>query len=449
METGRMKLPDQEKGVKINEMQFSYDSSLVTREQIESLSEPLIPYIDVLQKVADGGRYDADESTINLPFDEQMLKEVKDLKEKKVTSKLKYILNISIGGSSLGTKAVYDARHGYYDTIQPRRFPKMIFAETNDPENLANLSKFVKEEINDPEELLINVTSKSGGTTETIANFEILQNELTQKFGNISERIVVITGLNSNFWRKAQAENIATLTLPDTTGGRYSVLSPVGLFPLLAAGIDVEALRAGARKQREVGLSKDLMQNHAALSAILLFQNYKNGFKINDNFIFSPALESLGKWYKQLMGESIGKDGKGITPTVSIGSTDLHSTGQIKLGGEKVEFTTFISYSNPTENPSVPSKMFLPGLVSNLENKTASDIMDAILSGTKKAFKDKSLPFTEIELPGQNEEAIGEFMQFKMMEMMYLGKLMGVNPFDQPNVEDYKTETKKILSGQV
>lgn len=429
-------------------MNFLCDSSLVTKDQIETLSVPLLPYIDKLRLIASEENYTAPESSMNLPFDKQTLREVKELKEKKVSSKLKYIINIGIGGSNLGTKAIYDAKFGYFDTIQPKRFPKMIFADTNDPEYLANLSKFLKDEINDPEEILICGISKSGSTTETVANFEIIQSILSQKFGDISDRIVAITDFESNFWKKAQEKNISTLAIPKTVGGRYSVMSAVGLFPLLAAGFDIEAMRDGAKKQRDLALLKDVFQNPAALSAIILYHHYKNGITINDNFIFSPALESLGKWYRQLMGESVGKDNKGITPTVSVGSIDLHSVGQLYLGGPKDKTTTFISYKNPNEDPQVPSKMFLPGLLNNLEDKSASTIMEAILRGVKKAYKSKSLPFTEAILPRQDEAAIGEFMQFKMIEMMFLGKLMEVNPFDQPNVEDYKVVTKKILSGQ-
>ena len=447
-ETLRSNHIERGKSATMEGMKFSYDSSLVTKEQIETLSAPLLPYIDKLQSIADGGRYDANESSINLPFDEQMLQEVKDLKEKKVSGKLKYIIDIGIGGSNLGTKAIYDAKFGFFDLIQPKRFPKMIFADTNDPEYLANLSKFLKTEINDPQEILICAISKSGSTTETIANFEIIQNVLSEKFGDITGRIVAITDLESNFWKKAQEKGISTLEIPKTTGGRYSVMSPVGLFPLMAAGFDVEAMREGTRKQRDLALSKDVLRNSAALSAIVLYHHYKNGIRINDNFFFSPALESLGKWYRQLMGESVGKDGKGMTPTVSIGSIDLHSLGQLYLGGPKDKVTTLISYANPSEDPQVPANMLLPGLAGNLEDKPVSVIMRGILNGLKKAYERKSIPFTEVVLPKQNEEAIGEFMQFKMIEMMFFGQLMGVNPFNQPDVESYKTETRRILRGQ-
>lgn len=428
-------------------MKFSYDFSLVTKEQIETLSAPLLPYIDRLQLVADSRHYDTNESSINLPFDEQMLQEVKDLKEKKVSDKLKYIIDIGIGGSNLGTKAIYDARFGSFDLLQPKRFPKMIFADTNDPEYLANLSKFLKTEINDPEEILICAISKSGSTTETVANFEIIQNVLSEKFGNITDRIVAITDFESNFWKKAQEKDISTLAIPKTTGGRYSVMSPVGLFPLLAAGIDVKAIRSGARNQRDLALSRNILQNPAALSAIVLYYHYKNDVRINDNFIFSPALESLGKWYRQLMGESAGKDGQGITPTVSIGSTDLHSMGQLYLGGPKDKIATFV-YAKSSEIVSVPDTLFLQSLVENINGKPTQFIMEAALKGAKIAYAKKKLPFMEVLLGDISAKSIGEFMQFKMIEMMFLGKLMGVDPFDQPNVEDYKVEMRRILNGQ-
>lgn len=426
-------------------MKFSYDASLVTKDKIEELSQPLIPYMDTLNQTAKSGAYDTAESSINLPIDEKILQEVKELKDKKVSKKLKYIIDIGIGGSNLGTKAIYDAKCGFFDIIAPQRFPKMIFADTNDPRYLSHLSQFLKTEIGDPEEVLICAISKSGSTTETVANFEIIQNALSEKFGDISERVVAITDFESNFWKKAQEKGISALAIPKIVGGRYSVMSPVGLFPLLAAGFDIDAIRNGAKKQREMGLSNDISENPAALSAIILYHHYKNGIRINDNFIFSPSLESLGKWYRQLMGESVGKDGQGITPTVSIGSIDLHSVGQLYLGGPKDKITTFIAHANAQNDVQVPSNMLLPGLVGNLEGKSVSTIMAAILKGTEIAYKSKSLPFTEVILD-QDEGAIGEFMQFKMIEMMFLGRLMGVNPFDQPNVEDYKVVTKKILS---
>jgi glucose-6-phosphate isomerase len=203
----------------------------------------------------------------------------------------------------------------------------------------------------------------------------------------------------------------------------------------------------GAMESRKVCLRKDIFSNPAAISAIVIFMNYVKGKLINDSFFFNPELESLGKWYRQLMGESIGKNGKGITPTVSIGSTDLHSMGQLYLGGIKDKLFTFISTETETNDISVPQEPLLE-ILDEVEEKSTSEIMDAILAGVKIAFLKKDLPFTELVLDDVSPSSLGQYMQLKMIEMMLLGELMGVNPFDQPSVESYKQETRKILSSK-
>ena len=177
---------------------------------------------------------------------------------------------------------------------------------------------------------------------------------------------------------------------------------------------------------------------------------------INDNFIFAPQLESVGKWYRQLMGESIGKETDltgttvhtGITPTVSVGSVDLHSVTQLYLGGPRDKVTTFVSTAAHDSDAKVPADQMFPTLVEHLGGVSASKIMNAILQGVKKTYKSQGLPFMEIELESVSPREIGAFFQFKMIEMMYLGKLLNINTFDQPQVELYKIETKKILAGK-
>lgn len=427
-------------------MKFLYkNTSLLLPDVIDNTAKTLTPYIEEIQSVVDAKNYEAAESSINLPSDEELLKKVKQLKDEKVTTKLKYIIDIGIGGSNLGTKAIYDAFFGYYDILEPNRGsnPKMIFVDTNEEEFLAKLVTFIGT-LTDKEEILINTISKSGGTTETIANTEIIMAALEKKFPGAKKRIVITTDEGSALWEEAQKQGIAVLGLPKQVGGRYSVLSAVGLFPLAALGLDIDALRAGAVASRTKALNKDIETNEAVISATILYLHYRNGKNINDNFFFAPQLESIGKWYRQLMGESCGKDGKGITPTVSLGSTDLHSVGQLYLGGPKDKTFTFVSVEKPSLEASVPATLQFP-LVEHLENKRASTIMKAIREGVKYAYDKQEQPFMEIILDEVNEYNLGEYLQFKMTEMMYLGKLMGVNTFDQPHVELYKVETKKVL----
>lgn len=436
-------------------MKFQYkNSSLVSDSKINSSIDALSEYISKLQSVAKDNDFIAPESSINLAFDESMINKVKELKNKLVNKNLKYIVDIGIGGSNLGTKAVYDALYGYFDVLEPDRLPKVFFADTVDKEYLSKLINFLIKNATSSDEILICMVSKSGGTAETVTNFEIIFKHLSEKFEDLYKRVVVISDLNSKLYDAGIKNKMEVLAIPKMVGGRYSVLSAVGLFPLCALGMDIDKLLEGAKGMRNNCVTNNIFKNYALSSAITLYESYKSGFVINDNFIFHEELESLGKWYRQLMGESIGKEkdieGKivnvGITPTVSIGSTDLHSVGQLDLGGPKNKLTSFIYVNSDESNLVTPKKFVLQDLVENIENIPTSKVLDAILEGVKIAYTKHNLPFVEIILDDISEYSIGEFLQFKMLEIMYLGKLLNVNTFDQPSVESYKIETKQILS---
>jgi glucose-6-phosphate isomerase len=406
-------------------------------------------YTAHLADVHRAGDYQAAESSLNLPQDAAVLQAVKSLVNQKVTAQLKYHVVVGIGGSNLGTKAVYDALYGYRDVLQPQSYPKLLFAETTDPEWLVATQQLIQQ-LDSKHEILLSVMSKSGGTTETIANFEILAAALRQKFDDVTDRLVAITDHDSALYTAAQQQGIDCLTVPHSVGGRYSVLSPVGLFPLLSVGIAIDALLQGAAQVVDTYLSD--AHNPAAQSALALAAGLGQGYVIHDSFLFHPELESVGKWYRQLLAESIGKeqslDGAvvhtGITPTVSLGSTDLHSVGQLYLGGPRDKLTTFIA-ARPAMGVDMPQQRMFPDLLPMLNAKTAEDIMTAILDGVKIAYQKAELPYMQVTLDTIDEQSIGAFLQFKMLEIMYLGRLLNVNSFDQPNVEAYKIETKKIL----
>lgn len=405
-------------------------------------------YTARLRSVRESGKYEEFESSINLPNDGALLERVKAVAGEKASEVLKYSIVVGIGGSNLGTKAVYDALFGARDLLEPKRFPKMLFAETTDPEWLVSVMKLL-DTLEGPDEVLITVISKSGGTTETMANFEVIMRVLHDKFGDSNDRVVTITDEGSKLWEAAGSLNIARLAIPAPVGGRYSVLTAVGLVPLLSVGVDIEQLRQGASDVLDLVLGND---NLAARSATVLAKSRENGKVINDNFFFHPELESVGKWYRQLMGESVGKEQSltgetvhaGITPTVSLGSTDLHSVGQLYLGGPKDKLTTFVS-TKKSAAVTVPGERVFPDLVPMITGKSAEEIMGAILAGVKIAYQKNDLPYMEVVLDEISAYEIGAYLQFKMVEMMYLGQLFNVNSFDQPNVESYKIETKKLL----
>lgn len=429
-------------------IKFNYKDSVgIPSGELNETTRILREYGEKLRMVSKETGYVALESSINLPFDEEMHNEIEAVAAKLKTPSLKYIIHVGIGGSGLGTQAIYEALLGSYNAINPHRFPKIIFVDTN----CSGVIKTIKEctrDLQSPEEVAVHVVSKSGTTTETIANFEAVYALLKERFGEINHRVAVTTDRGSKLWVAGEAEGFTCLSIPQNVGGRYSVLSAAGILSLALAGIDMRALREGASSMRETCLSGDTEKNIALLSAAILYNHYQKGISIHNSFFFGPELESLGKWYRQLVGESLGKDGKGIFPIVSIGSTDLHSMAQLYLGGPKNIFTTFMRAESGNKGVEVPTTPILPSLVSGIAGKDFTEITDAIYGGVLAAYTKRALPLTEIILPEISAKTLGAYVQFKMIETMYLAHLLEVNAFDQPNVDEYKTETRKILGTQ-
>lgn len=355
-------------------------------------------------------------------FDEDYLALIRKMVKKYRALRPEILIVAGIGGSNLGALAIWRALRGNQE---------IGFAETLDARRLDRMLRHIERKDRGP--AVIMIISKSGTTTETIANASVILPKLKK-----ADKVIAITDENSVLWKWARENKFDVLPIPKEVGGRYSVFSAVGLFPLALAGINIEKLSAGARKA--------VSKNSAKKTAAEIYKHWKDGKIIHDWFIFEPDLEYVGRWYRQLVGESLGKNGKGITPTVSIGTTDLHSVGQLYLGGPKDKFTTFISVKNHGKDFAIPDGNSLAALVPDVAGKQFGSILDAILRGVKAAYKKQGLPFAEAELKEISEELLGEFMQTKMMETVYLAKLMGVNPFDQPQVELYKEETRKLLS---
>jgi len=426
-------------------------SPIYSPSEIITAAAPALPLVETIRTVIKTRDYLAPTTSVCLPDDEVLLERVQTLATALVSDTLRYVFVVGIGGSNLGTKAIYDALYGYQDLVDDNR-PRLLFLDAINPRYFTYVATKIIPQLADPADYLVVTLSKSGGTTETLANTEILLDALARHVGGVAERTVVITDAGSTYAVVAAEKGMNVLTMPPAVGGRYSVFSAVGLFPLVAAGIDVVALRSGATAQRALCLDAQIENNPALQSAAFSALAYTDGYHIHDTFVFSSELESLGKWYRQLLGESIGKeydiDGErveiGITPTVSIGSTDLHSVGQLYLGGPKDKFTTFV-YSIHDEIVAMPTQRIFPTVVPMIQGKDMSTIAQAILSGVQIAYQKQSLPFMSVELEGVTPYELGSFMQYKMMEVMYLSYALNVNPFDQPHVELYKLETKQLL----
>jgi glucose-6-phosphate isomerase len=431
-------------------MYFSHKTSrAIPSSAVEMLGGELGPYLSSMRRVVEVGGYGAPEASLCVPGDEYMLGAVESVLGKVYTKSLRYIFVIGIGGSNLGTKAIYDAMASARD-IAPHHHPRLVFIDTTDSALLVTAQALIKK-AEHANELLFIVISKSGTTTETVANAEILLAQFAERFGRNARRVVVMSETGSPLLTAAREQQMHTIDLPPAVGGRFSVFTPVGLLSLALLGFSPRDIRVAAHARIEKSLHPDITLNDAALSALAMFYFYKDGIRQHDTFVFASSLESTGKWYRQLLGESIGKsvigdDTKriGITPTVTVGSTDLHSVGQLYLGGPRDRLTTFVSVK---ERPDVmvPVERAWPDVVPMVSGKSANSILAAIEVGTKAAYDANNLPYLEVKLDALTPESVADFMQFKMCEMMMLGHLLRVNPFDQPHVEQYKTVTKQIL----
>ncbi len=434
---------------------FIHDHSLVPGAELGEVAETLQPEIERMNAASLSG-YEDDRASINLSVDSDMLGEVETLIGEKLKLKPEYVIVAGIGGSNLGTIAVQEAVLGkLYNQLNPKI--KVLYADTVDTDLIDAIITLIEPVLARGGNVIINGVSKSGETTETIANFEVLVELLKRyKKENYQDYAVVTTDRGSKFWHFAKEQGFNVLEIPGKVGGRYSVLSPVGLFPLGFLGIELEKLVDGAAAMRKWCLERAILKNPAALSAALIYHHYLTGRNIYNLFLFANDLESVGKWYRQLMGESIGKQFNrrgeavytGITPTVAVGSTDLHSMAQLYLGGPQDTYTTFVKVEKPYAEVSIPHLTEYSRLVKGIQGRKLAEIMDAIYRGVKTAYIKGRRPFSELILPDKSEHSIGQLLQLKLMEMMYLGFLLEVNPFDQPNVIAYKMETRKILEGE-
>lgn len=428
------------------------ESHAFTDMVAQSTNDGLGDYATHLSDVVERETWQSPESSICLPNAKSLYQESIDLIDSMVSDSLQYVFLVGIGGSNLGTVAVHTAlRNRFAHTNSP----ELINLDTVSAADIRTLSERFGAGL-EPETYLVFVISKSGQTTETIANAELLYQSVLVHDAARLERTIVITDEGSALDQYAVEQEISRLHIPAVVGGRYSVLSPVGIAPLYALGHPVHELVQGARDSIAQYVNLDQTYNPAAQVASGIVAAIARGYTVYDLFVFDPALESLGAWNRQLVGESIGKRenvhgavvATGIVPTVSVGSTDLHSVGQLYLGGTPTILTMFVSVANPGTTYSIPEageRRRLPSLVPDINGRSTADIQQAILAGTKDAYNEADRPFCAAALASSSAYEIGAFMQYKMIETMYVAHLLEVNAFDQPNVELYKTFTKEYL----
>jgi len=410
-------------------MKYSYENYLVNKDEIRKIAESLFDYLDEIKEKAKNKNYNFFESFILLPDDEDNLKKIKNLA--KNFSHFKNFILIGIGGSNLGTLAIYSCLNSKSN---------IIFAETFDSLKIKEILELIEREPNDVGIILV---SKTGTTLESLANFFIILEKLKNIVQNLQEKVVVITDENSVLDKYAKENKLSVLNVPEKVGGRFSVFSAIGLFPLIVAGIDIDQILKSSKEITNICLEKDFEKNFALINASIIFYHLKNNLNIYNIFAFLPQLENLSLWYRQLISESLGKEGKGITPLISIGTRDLHSMYQLFLDGPKDKLTNFIYVENLDIDFTIQN-VNLEGF-EFLNNKTFNQLLKAVYQSVRKSYQEFNLPFVENIFENLDEKNLGEFMQSKMIEIIFLGKLLNINPFNQPAVENYKKNIKSFL----
>ena len=352
-----------------------------------------------------------------------------------------------IGGSYLGARAVIEAMSNSFLWLQEKKAgqPTIIFAGHNIGEDyLYELTSFLK----DKKFGVINI-SKSGTTTETALAFRLLKKQCEDQRGKEMARkvIVAVTDAKKGAARvTADKEGYKSFIIPDNVGGRFSVLTPVGLLPIAVAGIDIDQLVEGARKMEEVCANQNMMENPAALYAATRNELYQNGKKIEILVNFQPKLHYFMEWWKQLYGESEGKDNKGIFPASVDFSTDLHSMGQWIQEGERTIYETVISVETPNHELHVPSdEENLDGL-NFLAGKRVDEVNKMAELGTQLAHVDGGVPNMRVSVPKLNEYYLGQLIYFFEKACGISGYLLEINPFNQPGVEAYKKNMFALLN---
>ena len=379
-------------------------------------------------------------SSITDAFLNEIMEVANDLR-----SRCEVVVVAGIGGSYLGARSVIDALSNSFAWLQESKNPVMVYAGNNIGEDyLAELSEYLKGK----KFGIINI-SKSGTTTETALAFRILKTQLEEQVGKAEAQklIVAVTDAAKGALRTlATQEGYRTFVIPDNVGGRFSVLTPVGLLPIAVAGFDIKQLVAGAQKMEELcGENVPFAENPAAIYAATRNELYSNGKKIEILVNYHPKLHYIGEWWKQLYRESEGKGLKGIFPAAVDYSTDLHSMGQWVQQGERTIFETVISIKNPNKKVVVPTDADNLDGLNFLAGKRVDEVNKMAELGVVIAHVDGQVPNMQIEMPQLNEYYIGQLFYFFEKACGISGYLLGVNPFNQPGVEAYKKNMFALL----
>ena len=410
-------------------IEFKYAGGLFNEEEYRQKIDEARSYIARAEQDDFGGWVD-----LPVNYDKEEFERIKEA-AKRINENSDYLVCIGIGGSYLGHRAVIEALGG------EKGRTKILYAGNS--LSVRSLKKVI-EQLGDAD-FSVNVISKSGTTTEPAVAFRVFKQKLIDKYGEeeAAKRIFATTdAAKGALHDEAVAKGYESFVVPDNIGGRYSVLTGVGLLAIATAGVNIDALMDGAAEERASLISDGgAAAEYAAMRNMLLEKDYNIEILAN----FEPQFMYFNEWWKQLFGESEGKDHKGIFPASVVDSTDLHSMGQYIQQGRRNLFETFVEVREDCNGITVPSAAddldglkYLEGRELDYINKTAN-------AATREAHTAGGVPVLEIVMPTVDERSLGALIYFFEMSCALSGFTLGVNPFDQPGVEAYKTRMFELL----
>ncbi|MDU0200767.1 MULTISPECIES: glucose-6-phosphate isomerase [Paenibacillus] len=423
---------------------FNYSSALpfIQQHEVDYFGEFVKVAHDMLhEKKGPGSDY---LGWVNLPlqYDKEEFARIKEAAQR-IRSNSDALIVIGIGGSYLGARSAIEAlSHTFHNQMDGNT--QVYFAGQNISSTyITHLLELLKDK-----DISLNVISKSGTTTEPAIAFRILRDYMEKKYGKdeAKKRIYATTDASKGALKKlADEEGYETFVIPDDVGGRYSVLTAVGLLPIAAAGLDIDQMMAGAAAAAQKYNNADLSTNESYQYAAVRNALYRKGKNIELLANFEPSLHYVSEWWKQLFGESEGKDQKGLYPASVDFTTDLHSMGQYVQEGRRDLIETVLSVKKPRveltiekDSANLDGLNFIAGMTMDEVNKKAAE-------GTRLAHVDGGVPNLIVELDALNEYTYGEMVYFFEKACGISGLLLGVNPFDQPGVEAYKINMFALL----
>jgi glucose-6-phosphate isomerase len=427
---------------------FDYSNArfMVSDDNLKAMSKRVLDAKEVLVSRTGAGNDFLGWLDLPINYDKEEFARIKKAAAK-IQSDSEILIVIGIGGSYLGARAAIEAlRHSFYNVIpkEQRKTPQIFFAGNNISSTyLEHLLEVVGDR-----DFSINIISKSGTTTEPAIAFRLFKRLLIEKYGEkeAAKRIYATTDKARGALKNlADAEGYETFVVPDDVGGRFSVLTAVGLLPIAVSGADIDKLMEGAAYSRDFCLTQPFEQNYALQYAAIRNILLEKGKTMEILANYTPSVHYIGEWWKQLFGESEGKDGMGLFPTACDFTTDLHSLGQFIQDGTKNHIETVLDVQNPRRKIIMEQEDNDLDGMNYLAGRTVDFINRQAMMGTILAHVDGQIPNLKITIPHMDEYCLGELFYFFEFACGVSGYVLGVNPFNQPGVESYKKNMFALL----